>query len=60
MPFCFEEKNVLSELAGCKSVLIVPCRFCPAASAAVKNDKPYVELFRRLLKTKWLKIFWGN
>lgn len=52
MPFCFEEKDVLSELAGCNSALIVPCRFCPAASAAVKNDKPYLEPMRRLMKTE--------
>ena len=52
MPFCFEEKDVLPELAGCNSVLIVPCRFCPAASAAVKNEKPYLEFMRRLMKTE--------
>jgi len=43
MPFCFEEKDVISELNGVKSALIIPCRFCPAASAAVKNNKPYFE-----------------
>lgn len=52
MPFCFEEKDVLSELAGCTSALIVPCRFCPAASAAVKHNKPYIELMKRLMKTE--------
>ena len=52
MPFYLEEKDVLAELDGAKSVLIVPCRFCPAASAAVKNGKPYIQFFRRLLKTE--------
>lgn len=52
MPFCFEEKDVLSEVAGCSSALIVPCRFCPAASAAVKKNKPYIELMKRLMKTE--------
>ena len=33
------------------SVLIVPCRFCPAASLAVRERKPYVELFRKFLRT---------
>jgi hypothetical protein len=51
MPFYLEEKDYVSELAGYRSVLIVPCRFCPAASAAVKNDEPYIEFFKRLLKT---------
>ena len=27
------------EVAGLRSVLIVPCRFCPAASLAVRNGK---------------------
>lgn len=47
MPFFLEEKDVVSEVAGCKSVLIVPCRFCPAASAAVASDEPYIEFPRR-------------
>ncbi len=51
MPFYVEEIDFASELSGCRSVLIVPCRFCPAASAAVKNSKPYIEFFRKLLKT---------
>lgn len=51
MPFYLEEIDFVSELSGCNSVLIVPCRFCPAASAAVKNDEPYIEFFRRLFKT---------
>jgi hypothetical protein len=25
--------------------LIVPCRFCPAASSAVRNNEPYIEIF---------------
>jgi hypothetical protein len=51
MPFYLEEIDFASELSGCRSVLIVPCRFCPAASAAVRNNEPYVEFFRKLLKT---------
>ena len=51
MPFILKPKDDISELARYKSVLIVPCRFCPAASAAVKNNKPYFEFLRRFLKT---------
>ena len=51
MPFCFEAKDVLPEVESYKSVLIVPCRFCPAASMAVKNNEPYIEFPRRFLKT---------
>lgn len=52
MPFYLKEADILPEIAGLSSVLIVPCRFCPAASLAVKEDKPYFEPFRRLLRTE--------
>ena len=51
MPFCFEVKDVVTEVVNFKSVLIVPCRFCPAASMAVKSNEPYIEFPRRFLKT---------
>jgi len=52
MPFCFDEKDVGREVEGLQSVLIVPCRFCPAASAAVRSDEPYINVTRHLLKTE--------
>jgi hypothetical protein len=51
MPFCFEVKDVVPEVENYRSVLIVPCRFCPAASMAVKSNEPYIEFPRRSLKT---------
>jgi hypothetical protein len=51
MPCYLKEIDTISELAGFKSVLIVPCRFCPAASLAVSKNEPYIELFRGFLKT---------
>lgn len=51
MPFYLKESDVLAQAAGLRSVLIVPCRFCPAASLAVREKKPYIELFRRGLRT---------
>ncbi len=52
MPFHFEEKDMGQEVDGLESVLIVPCRFCPAASAAVRNDEPYIDFPRNFLKTE--------
>ena len=52
MPFYLKESDSLSRLAGAQSVLIVPCRFCPAASMAVREKKPYIELFRRFFRTE--------
>jgi hypothetical protein len=51
MPFYLNETNIYSELDGLKSVLIVPCRFCPAASMAVRAHEAYIDFPRRILKT---------
>ena len=57
MPFGFKELDIIPQVAGLQSVLIVPCRFCPAASLAVKEKKPYIELFRKFLKTEAYESF---
>jgi hypothetical protein len=51
MPVYLENRNVVSELAGCLSVLIVPCRICPAISLAVARREPYLEFFKHFLST---------
>jgi len=45
------ERDVSSELDGVGSALVVPCRFCPAATAAVRGNQPYFEPLTRLLRT---------
>jgi len=52
MPIYLKELDVVPEVVKFQSALIVLCRFCPAASLAVRNDKPYIEFFSRLLKTE--------
>jgi hypothetical protein len=52
MPIYFKDTDVLSQVRGLKSVLIVPCRFCPAATLAVREGKPYIELLRKFLRTE--------
>ena len=52
MPIYLKDVDVVPEVAKFQSALLVICRFCPAASLAVRNDKPYIEFFRRLLKTE--------
>lgn len=51
MPFLLNDRDVTSDLTGVQSVLIVPCRFCPAASLAVRSKAPYIRFFRSLVKT---------
>ncbi len=52
MPFYLKDRDISSDVVAVHSVLIVPCRFCPAASLAVRAGKPYIELFRSLLRTR--------
>ena len=57
MPFYLKELDITPQVAGLQSVLIVPCGFCPAASLAVQEKKPYIELFRKLLRTESYDLF---
>ncbi len=51
MPVYLKDINEFSELERFGSVLMVPCRFCPAASLAVRTNSPYFEFLRMFLKT---------
>jgi hypothetical protein len=51
MPVYLKDIHNFKQLEQFQSVLIVPCRFCPAASLALRNNEPYFEFFRHLLKT---------
>lgn len=51
MPVYLKDINEFLELEKFESVLIVPCRFCPAASLAVRRNEPYFEFFRRFFRT---------
>ena len=51
MPFYLKEVDVVPEVAKFKSALIVLCRFCPAASLAVRNQQSYIKFLSSLLKT---------
>jgi hypothetical protein len=52
MPIYLKDVDVVSEVAKFKSALIVLCRFCPAASLAMRKDTPYIEFFRRFSETE--------
>lgn len=51
MPFYLEDAESISEVFDSRSVLIVPCRFCPAASKAVRLNEPYFDFLKGFLKT---------
>lgn len=51
MPIHFNDLDVVSETAGLSSALIVPCYMCPAVTVAVREEKPFIRLFRNFLKS---------
>ncbi len=51
MPIHFNDIDVISEVAGLSSVLMVPCYMCPAVTVAVREKKPFIQFFRSFLKS---------
>jgi len=51
MPIHLEDLDVVSEVAGLSSALIVPCNMCAAVTVAVREDKPFIQFFRSFLKS---------
>ena len=52
MPLHFEDLDVLSEVQGLRSVLIVPCRMCPAVTIAVRENQPFMKIWKSLLESQ--------
>jgi len=51
MPIHFNDLEVVSEVAGLSSALIVPCYMCPAVTVAVREKKPFIQFFSNFLKS---------
>lgn len=51
MPLHLEDLDIVPEISSIKSVLIVPCNMCPAVTVAVREEKPFIQLFRSFLKS---------
>ena len=57
MPLYLNEVDVASEIQGARSVLIVPCRMCPATSLAARNNRPFFEFFKTLFRSPPLEEY---
>jgi hypothetical protein len=51
MPIHLDDLDVVSEVAGLSSALIVPCNMCPAVTVAAREERPFIEFFRHFLKS---------
>ena len=49
MPIHLEEVDVMSKVEGLDSTLIVACNMCAGASFAMKENKPFIQLFSNFL-----------
>jgi len=51
MPLHLEDLDIMQEVEGLSSVLIVPCNMCAAVTVAMNENKPFLRLFRNFLKS---------
>lgn len=51
MPIHFNDLDVATEAEGLRSALIIPCYMCPAVTVAVREKKPFIQLFSHFLKS---------
>jgi hypothetical protein len=51
MPIHFNDRDVVSDITGLSSTLIVTCNMCPAITVAVRENKPFMEITKGILKS---------
>lgn len=51
MPIHFHDLDVMPELEGLGSALIVPCNMCPAITVALKEQRPFMNLLRSMFRS---------
>lgn len=51
MPIHLNDIEVVSEVEGIDSALIVACNMCAGASLAMRENKPFIQFFRSLFKS---------
>ena len=57
MPIHFEDLDIMPEVSGLKSALIVPCIMCPATTLAIRDKKPVMQIFRSLVTSAPLEQY---
>ena len=60
MPIHFRDLDILPQVSGAASVLIVPCQMCPAVTVAVREGKPFIQLFKNFLKSIPFELYIEN
>lgn len=51
VPIYFDDRDVVPEVTGLRSALIVPCNMCPAVTLALRENEPFMQLHKSFLKS---------
>ena len=51
MPLHLEDVDVVPEVEGLSSALIIPCNMCAAATVSMNEEKPFLQIFSNFLKS---------
>lgn len=51
MPIHLDDLDVMSEIEGLRSVLIVPCNLCPGVTVSVRQNRPFMRFTRSVLRS---------
>ncbi len=51
MPLHLKDVDIIPEVEGLSSALIVPCNMCAAATVAINEGKPFLQIFKNFLKS---------
>lgn len=57
MPIHFSDRDIAPEVEGMNSALIVPCVMCPAATVAVREQEPFLQVFKSPFKSAPLEKY---
>ena len=57
MPIHFTDVDVMPEVSGLDSVLIVPCFMCPAVTVAIRENKPFIQIFKGFFSSPPFKAY---
>lgn len=52
MPIYLEARDITADLEGFKSVLIVSCPICPPMCVSMQRQKPFIDFFKKGLKSE--------
>ncbi len=57
MPLHLNDIDVVSDVAGLGSALIIPCYMCPAVTVSVNENKPFLQLFSHFMQSPPFKQY---